>query len=156
NLSSATNWTRFARLWGISVWACAVIFGASDRLASLLQVSAAVVAAGAVFLTFRHPSGGSSRLSVLLSANPLAAPYCALYDAVFLTVAGLMFLVERSRRHEMLPALLALCMWIVPVLSPPLVVWLGRFVPALIAAFMLFAMSRVRTASSESDAVYAV
>jgi alpha-1,2-mannosyltransferase len=66
NSDSTAAWVIFGRLWGNSVYACAVLLGASPRLGSLLQMLAILGAAVSVFVAFRFRYGADRRLSVLL------------------------------------------------------------------------------------------
>jgi alpha-1,2-mannosyltransferase len=138
-----TWWIPAARLWGISVWACAKLLGLPGPFASLLQDVAMAFAAIAVFLTFRRSTSLQTRLVVLLAGTILAAPYTTLYDAVFLSIAAAFWLTERARYNEPAAWLITFFLWAIPDLSPPRVVPPGRLGPLFIVAFLLFVLARI-------------
>ncbi|MFK5047865.1 hypothetical protein ACI4CD_29585, partial [Klebsiella pneumoniae] len=78
--------------WGHSVWACAVLLGVPERLASVLQLGAILSSAAATFVAFRSSLGTDSKLIVLLAATVLAAPHSGPYDATLLAVAVVLWL----------------------------------------------------------------
>ena len=141
-VSDDTKWIEAGRLWGISVWTCAILLGASRQAASLVQYAAMAFAAFAVFLSFQRNQSLNTRLAVLLAATILAAPYTTLYDAVLLSLAASFWLAERARYREAAAALMGLVVWIVPDISPPMAVAAGRLAPLLILSFIVFALAR--------------
>ncbi len=138
--ASDLQWTRFGRMWGDSVWTCAILLGAAPAAASLAQLAATVWAAGAVAVAWRRPLSEGSKLAVLLAATLLAAPYWSSYDAILLALAGLFLLAEAPRNGDLWAWVLALALWLAPVASPPVQTPIGRLIPIAIAAFIAFAL----------------
>src|SRR5262249_6352334 len=64
--SADPKWVEFGRIWGNSVYACAVLLGVPAKLASLLQSGAILGAAAAVFAAFRSRLAPDLKLAVLL------------------------------------------------------------------------------------------
>lgn len=130
------NWVEAGRMWGNSVYTCAILLGASHTLASYLQLTAIAAAAAAVMTAFRGPNLHSDiRLAVLLVAMILAAPHSGAYDAVLIVVAGLLWISRQAQ--ESWRWLLFVGFSMIPLISPPLVAVPGRFVPLLLVAFLI-------------------
>lgn len=136
-----SQWTIYGRMWGCSIWTCAVLLGASSSVASMLQLGGVLLAGGAVVIVFRRPADAFDRIAVLLAATVLAAPYWSFYDAVLLALAALCWLARQDRREPALwPWMLALALWVLPLVSPPLVAPAGRLGPLLIVVFIVAAV----------------
>jgi hypothetical protein len=145
-MSATTDWTAFGRLWGNSVYACAVLLGASPRIASLLQMLAVSAAAAAVYAAFCFPYAADRRLAVLLAAAILAAPHSGPYDAILLTIAGALWFADQPDprvRH----GIVLLALWLSPLIGPPAVVPIGRLIPLAVAGFIMLALLRRRAAT---------
>jgi alpha-1,2-mannosyltransferase len=131
------QWSTVGRLNGMSVYACAVVAGASPAVARLAQVSAVLIAALSVLRAFHRDMPADMRLAVLLTATFLAAPHVANYDAVLLAVAAT--LVFRRAYMGDLPIChmpLAAMLWASPLLGPPSVIRVGIYVPLLACIFL--------------------
>ena len=141
NLTAAnSDWTIYGRLWGDLVWTCAVLVGLPASAASALSVAALIGAGAAVVYAFTRPMRDEARLAVLLAAIVLAAPYWSFYDAVLLTFAGLYWIIARGDTGQSLyPWIVVLILWLVPLVSPPVVAPMGRAVPLLLAGFLFLA-----------------
>ena len=155
NLTSPDpKWVEYGRIWGHSVWACAVLLGLPTRLASLLQLAALVGSAIATFVAFRSSLAMDKKLAVLLASAVLAAPHSGPYDAVLLVVAVGLLLAEEAKAPNRLHWLLGFGIWLVPLLSPPVYVVAGRFAPLLTVALIGALLSDLRgTKRSELGAV---
>jgi len=141
NLVSADpKWVEYGRIWGHSVWACSKLLGASDALASGLQLAALLAAALMTAAAFRTKRAPDLRLAILLAATILAAPHSGSYDALLSVIAAALWLAARAappRPHEWL---VAAAIWAVPLLSPAVHVPAGRVAPlALILMIGLIA-----------------
>lgn len=140
-LSPDPKWVNFGRIWGHSVWTCAVLLGAPNRLASLLQMVAVAASALAVFMAFRSALPTDKKLAVLLAAAVLAAPHSGPYDATLLAVATALWLAGEIKAPRPLHWLLGLGIWMVPLLSPPVYIVAGRFAPVLTVAMIALILS---------------
>lgn len=140
-LSPDPKWVNFGRIWGHSVWTCAVLLGAPNRLASLLQIVAVAASALAVFMAFRSALPTDKKLAVLLAAAVLAAPHSGPYDATLLAVATALWLAGEIKAPRPLHWLLGLGIWMVPLLSPPVYIVAGRFAPVLTVAMIALILS---------------
>ena len=144
------KWLSYGRIWGHSVWACAVLAGIPPNLASVLQMAA--IAAGMVvtYVAFRSTLSGDKQLAVLLAATVLAAPHSGAYDATLLAAAVGLWLAANIKTWRLLDWFLALGIWMVPILSPPTHVVAGRFSPLLIVALIGFILHELRGTSQSS------
>ncbi|MDE2181880.1 MAG: DUF2029 domain-containing protein [Alphaproteobacteria bacterium] len=134
-VSPNPKWVEYGRLWGNSVWTCAVAVGASLKLADGLQLAALAVAAAFTAIAFRRQAG--CRLAVLLTATLLAAPHWSPYDAVLLSLAAMVWAFRGPIvSASMWPWILVLALWLVPLMSPPILIPAGRMVPLLIVTFL--------------------
>ena len=143
-VSPDPKWAVYGRLWGHSVWACAVLLGIPERLASLLQIAAIVGSATATFLAFRSSLSRDKQLAVLLAATVLAAPHSGPYDATLLVAAVGVWLAVNSDAPRFAHWILGLGIWMVPLLSPPVYVVAGRFSPLLTVALIGLILSEPR------------
>jgi hypothetical protein len=131
---------EYGRIWGNSVWACAVLLGLPPRLASLLQLAALLGSAIAALVAFRSSLSTDKKLAILLAGAVLAAPHSGPYDAVLLVVAVGLLLSGETKAPNKTPNplhwLLAFGIWIVPLISPPVYVVAARFAPLLTIALI--------------------
>src|SRR3569832_2011095 len=67
------KWIEFGRIWGNSVYACGLLLGADNRMASLLQAAAVVACAGAVIAAYRSRMLPDLKLAVHLVATIFVA-----------------------------------------------------------------------------------
>jgi hypothetical protein len=160
NLTSPDpKWVEYGRIWGHSVWACAVLLGLPPKVASLLQFAALLGSATATFIAFRSSLSTDKKLAVLLAGAVLAAPHSGPYDAVLLIIAvGLLLAGEAKalyRAPNRMHWLLGFGIWLVPLISPPAYVVAGRFAPLLTAALIGVLLGDLRSAKrAELDAVF--
>jgi len=134
----SAKWVEYGRMWGHSVWTCAVLLGAPSPVASALQLLAALLAAAAVAVAFGARFSEPSRIAVLLVASCLAAPHWSPYDAVLLALAGLYWLTHlEDTGAAAWPWILGLLLWMVPLFSPPVLVPVARLTPLLLVAFLV-------------------
>jgi len=147
NLTSPDpKWVEYGRIWGHSVWACAVLLGLPPSLASLLQLAALVGSATATFVAFRSALPTDKKLAVLLAGAVLAAPHSGPYDAVLLVTAAGLLLAGEAGAPNRLHWLLGFGIWLVPLISPPAYVVTGRFAPLLTVALIGVLLSDLRAA----------
>jgi alpha-1,2-mannosyltransferase len=150
NLTSPDpKWVAYGRIWGHSVWACAVLLGFPDRLASLLQLSALAGGAAATFIAFRSSLANDKKLCILLAASVLAAPHSGPYDALLLVVAVALWLAGEAGTPNRLHWLLGFGIWLVPLMSPPAYVVAGRFAPLLTVILIGLILSELRHAKPQ-------
>jgi hypothetical protein len=135
SMGSDGAWTRYARLWGDSVYACLTGAGASPMVANIAQAGAILLAAVAVVAAFRRSFSGDERLAVVLAAVILAAPHSSIYDKVMLSVAAALW-VSAKDVAPMWKWILSLGLWLAPLLNPPLLLLIGRLTPALVLMFI--------------------
>ena len=55
-IAPSAQWIEYGRMWGYSVWTCAVLLGATPMIASVLQLAVMLFAGGAVAVAFRPSS----------------------------------------------------------------------------------------------------
>ena len=144
------KWLSYGRIWGHSVWACAVLAGIPPRLASVLQIAAIAGGMVVAYLAFRSTLSRDKQLAVLLAATVLAAPHSGPYDATLLATAVGLWLAANVETWRLLDWFLALGIWMVPILSPPTHVVAGRFSPLLIVALIGFILHELRGTSQSS------
>jgi alpha-1,2-mannosyltransferase len=130
-VSPDPKWITYGRIWGNSVWACAVLLGFPQTVASILQFVALAASAIATFLAFRSSLSGDKKLAVLLAATILAAPHSGPYDATLLVVAVGLWLAANADAPRFRDWIVGLGIWMVPLLSPAVYVPAGRLSPLL-------------------------
>jgi len=128
-VSPNQKWIEFGRMWGHSVYTCAVLLGAPDRLASLIQLLATLGAAVSVIFAFRSRLGTREKTAVFLAATVLAAPHSGPYDGTLLVIATAFWLMARSAPLPLWCWTLAFMIWLLPMLSPPLLFPVARIAP---------------------------
>jgi alpha-1,2-mannosyltransferase len=135
--SPSSEWIEYGRIWGYSVWTCAVLLGATSNEASVLQFAAFIISLGAVGLAFARPLDVANRLAALLAATCLAAPHWSQYDAVLLAAGGLLWLQRKPTENAPLWRwILFLLLWLLPLFGPPAVDRLAFLAPVLIVSFL--------------------
>jgi hypothetical protein len=153
NLTSPDpKWVAYGRIWGNSVWACAVLLGLPPRLASLLQFAALIGSAIATFAAFRSAPSTDKKLAVLLAGAVLAAPHSGPYDAVLLVTAVGLLLAGEAGAPNRLHWLLGFGIWLVPLISPPAYVVTARFAPLLTVALIGILLGDFRGANQAKRA----
>ncbi len=140
------KWAAYGRLWGDSVYACAVLLGVPIKMASMIQTASILASAGSIWVTFRSSLTPDLKLGVLLAATLLAAPHWAPYDAVLLVIAAGLWLADGTRPLALWPWIMGLTLWFVAALGPPVLAPIARFVPVLLAGFIMLILSRASDA----------
>lgn len=138
-------WLDAGRLWGASVWTCAMLLGAPGWLADAAQAAAVVLCAGGVWMAFRSPLAPDRRMAVLLAATLLAAPHCSQYDLLLLDAAVLLlaFSVLDGTTLALRPVLLLLP-WAAPLAAVPRATPAGFAVPLLMLGTIAVALAPTR------------
>jgi hypothetical protein len=138
-------WLEAGRLWGASVWTCAMLLGAPGWLADGAQAVAALLSAGAVWMAFRGPLAPDRRMAVLLAATLLAAPHCSQYDLLLLDAAVLLlvFSVLDGANLAVRP-LLSFLPWVAPLWGVPRAMPAGFAVPWLLLGMIAVALAPTR------------
>jgi alpha-1,2-mannosyltransferase len=138
-------WLAVGRINGMSVFACASLLGAPEKLASLCQAVAIVTAGGCVYWVFRRRDTGPLPIAALLAATILAAPHASASDAVLLGLAASLFLtavMDVSLRPA--HAIIAAAVWISPLCNPPSLFRIGLVTPVLLVIFLFCVISVLR------------
>jgi hypothetical protein len=132
------DWLIAGRMYGQSMFIDAVLLGASPALAQLVQELASLAAALIVWRAFRcHTLPPDLQLGVLLAAAVIAAPHVSNYDALMLTVAGLLLLLRGLREGFLSGELILLIVTFgVEILDPPKIIPAGLLTPLVIAALI--------------------
>jgi hypothetical protein len=136
------KWVELGRLWGDSIYACLVAGGASQTVANAAQAAGTLLGVALVYGAFRLPLAGDRKIAVLLACTILAAPHSSLADTVLLATAAALWMGEAVEGGAaegvapLAPWTLALALWLVPLVNPPLVSPIGRLTPLLILGFV--------------------
>lgn len=139
-VSPGEKWIIYGRMWGHSVYACSVLLGVPAQLASWLQLLAMLVSAIAVVIAFRSRLGMREKTAVFLAATVLAAPHSGPYDGTLLVMAAAFWLMSLPSPPPLWCWTVAFMVWLLPMLSPPVLVAAGRMaplVPLLLIALLL-------------------
>jgi hypothetical protein len=144
-VSPDAKWLAYGRIWGHSVWACATLLGLPERMASALQFAAILASAAATLVAFRSSLGSDKKLAVLLAATVLAAPHSGPYDAILPAIAVALWLAATIDTPCFRYWLVALGIWMVPMLSPAVYVPAGRLSPLLSVALIGFVLNELRS-----------
>ncbi|KWV44790.1 hypothetical protein AS156_01890 [Bradyrhizobium macuxiense] len=136
------KWIEYGRMWGNSVYTCVSLLGAPPALASAIQLAAMIGAAVSVVLAFRSQLSPTQKTAVFLAATLLAAPHSGPYDQLLLVVAGVYWLMTQGRTQPMWCWTVMLMIWLVPIVSPPLLFTTGRFAPLLTAMLIVLVLRR--------------
>jgi hypothetical protein len=151
------KWRVIARLNGQSLYTDAILIGADEKLANLVQAAAAFGAAGCVWWCHRRPMDGALRLAVVLAATMLAAPHVIDYDAVLLAVAATLFFVHALRQGlRDGDVAMALLVWASPLINPPSVFRIGLVTPLIVAGFIAWVIAHDARMASRTDPSFAV
>jgi alpha-1,2-mannosyltransferase len=130
-ISPSEKWIAYGRMWGHSVYACAVLLGVSARLASWIQLLAMLGAAVSVVIAFRSRLGTREKTAVFLAATVLAAPHSGPYDVTLLVIAAAFWLMSRAAPVPLWCWTLAFMVWLLPMLSPPVLFPIARIAPLI-------------------------
>ena len=132
-------WATFGRMWGNSVYTCAVLLDVPPRIASAFQAIAIAGSGLCVYLAYRSHRSADRKLAILLACTILAAPHSSTYDAELLAIAGVLWLAGYAR-PTLRQGILALVLWVSPFLGPPLLSPIGRVMPIAAAGFIAVAL----------------
>ncbi|MEW6769496.1 MAG: glycosyltransferase family 87 protein [Pseudomonadota bacterium] len=138
---SDPKWIATGRIWGHSVFACVALLTDSLKAASAMQAAATIAGVASVAAAFRLDLRTDERLAILLAATILAAPHSGPYDAVLLAAAAALWLASRADARWR-DWLMALGIWLVPVMSPAVYVPAGRFAPLVTVALIALILQR--------------
>jgi Glycosyltransferase family 87 len=144
------------RLHGSSVFTCAILFGATPFIASLLQAAATLLAGVSVYIGWRRPMPDALRIAVLATATVLGAPHVTGYDAILSAFAAALLFGECLKSGSG-PAewLIAWIAWVIPLVNPPMFHPLGRLTPLfdalLIAAILARGLGAARVSRASKD-----
>lgn len=136
------KWIEYGRMWGNSVYTCVGLLGAPPRLASAIQLAAMIGAAASVVLAFRSRLSTMEKTAVFLAATVLAAPHSGPYDQVLLVVAAAYWLMTQGRAQPVWCWILMFMIWLVPIVSPPLLFVPGRLAPLLTVMLIVLVLRR--------------
>ena len=151
-----SNWLESGRSWGLSVYTCAWVLGASHGLATLVQAVATLGAAAGVYVAFRGALAPDRQLAVLLAAAILAGPHVSSYDTLLLAIAAsLLFCRALEEGAPLYEITLMLSVWLLPLFNPPRATPLGLMTPVLVALLIAIAMAGARMRSPASAAAAA-
>ncbi len=151
-----SNWLESGRSWGLSVYTCAWVLGASHGVATLVQAAATLGAAAGVYVAFRGALAPDRQLAVLLAAAILAGPHVSSYDTLLLAIAAsLLFCRALEEGAPLYEITLMLSVWLLPLFNPPRATPLGLMTPVLVALLIAIAMAGARVRSPASAAAAA-
>ena len=85
----------------------------------------------------------------------LAAPHSGPYDGVLLVIAVALWLAGEAKASDRLHWLLGFGIWLVPLVSPPVVSVAGRFAPLLTVALIGALLHELRSAKRSNGAALA-
>jgi alpha-1,2-mannosyltransferase len=149
------NWLESGRSWGLSVYTCAWVLGASHATANFAQAVATLAAAVSVYWAFRSSLAPDRQLAVFLAATILAGPHVSGYDTLLLAIAATLLFCRALEEGAALYQLTAmLAVWLIPLINPPRATPLGLLTPLLTVLFIACAMSGARV-KSPADAIAA-
>jgi alpha-1,2-mannosyltransferase len=151
-ISPGEKWIEYGRMWGNSVYTCAVLLGAPQRLASGVQLFAALVAAASVIIAFRSRLRVTEKTAVFLTATILAAPHSGPYDALLLVISAAYWLISLAPVQPLWCWTLAFMIWLVPMISPPLLFAASRFAPLLTVLLIALVLRRGPSAATTAAA----
>ena len=137
------HWQTLARLNGQSLYACAVLLGASPLLANAVQFAGAALAGFVVWRSFSRPFPADLKIAILLVATIFAAPHIIDYDAALSCIAATIFFAYNLRHGVQLgDTAIAAALWLSPLINPPSIFPTGMATPLLIALFVLRVVER--------------
>jgi alpha-1,2-mannosyltransferase len=140
-----SHWLEAGRSWGLSLYTCATLLGASPAGATLVQLAGTLSAAAAVFWAFRQQLPSDRRLVVLLAATIFAAPHVSTYDTVLIAIAaGLLFRRALDEPLPLLEGVVILAAWLLPLVNPPRATPVGLATPLVLASVAVVAIAGAR------------
>lgn len=151
NTPAAQQFIAWNRLSGEAIYTNLIAAGAPSVAANIGQAVAGLLAASAVWWSYRR-GAGEPQLIVLLAATVIAAPHVSIYDTVLLVVAAtLLFahgLETGFRRGELIVPVLV---WMIQFWNPPTAYPIGLMTPVL--TVLLIACAIARISSSERSGI---
>ncbi len=144
------NWLEWGRLWGNSVFTCAMVLGASQPVASIVQGAATLAAAGIVYWAYRRPLPPDRQLAILLAATILAGPHVSDYDTLLLGIAAILMsrrIIEDGRPFAYLIPMLAA--WVGPPFMSPRSNPVGLAEPVIVCVFIATIIATTRPRAAE-------
>ena len=150
-----SEWFQWGRSWGLSVYTCAWVLGATHGTAALMQAAATLGTAACVYAAFRSAVLDADRqLVVLLAASILAAPHVSTYDALLLAIAAALLFCRALKDGAALYAItLMLAAWLLPLFKPPRATAFGLMTPLIVAALIAIAMVGLRRPAPHGAAI---
>lgn len=145
------QWYNETFLSGYSFYVCATDAGLVPLAAKLVQVAAALVAAGAVWWTQRRGSNEEAKLGVLLVATVMATPHLQMYDLMLPGAAAILFFVRARKGIDGLDLTLFASTWMLPLLRPNLVTAGIYAVPVVFAALLVNGLRLTRSNGIEKN-----
>jgi alpha-1,2-mannosyltransferase len=143
-----SSWLEAGRSWGLSVYACAWVLGASHSVGTAVQAVATLAAAASVYAAFRGALAPDRQLAVLLAAAILAGPHVSSYDTLLLAIAAtLLFCRALAEGAPLYEITVMLAVWLLPLFNPPRATPLGLMTPLLVALLIAIAMAGARVRS---------
>ena len=140
-----SKWLIAGRLNGQSVYACAVLAGASASVANAAQVVTALLGCGCVYWSFSKPIPTDLRLAILFAAALLASPHVSSQDGILLAVGALFLfcrVIEDGGRFGELLTIVAV--WITELCDPPFICRVGIVTPLILGLFIAVIIGKVR------------
>ncbi len=141
-INPSEKWIAYGRMWGHSVYACAVLLGVPAWLASWVQLLAMLGAAISVVIAFRSRLGTREKTAVFLAATVLAAPHSGPYDVTLLVISAAFWLMSRAAPLPLWCWTLAFMVWLLPMLSPPVLFPVARIAPLLPVLLIVLLLRR--------------
>jgi alpha-1,2-mannosyltransferase len=139
------KWAIAGRLNGQSVYSCAVLAGASSRVANVAQALAALFGGACVWWSFSRKVPTDLRIAVLLAASLLASPHVSSQDGIFLAVGALLLfsrVIDDGGRFGEITIIIAA--WVIELFDPPIIFRIGMVTPLVIAIFIVLIIKRAR------------
>jgi alpha-1,2-mannosyltransferase len=145
------NWLEWGRLWGSSIFTCAMVLGASHAVATAIQGAATLAAAAIVYWAYRRPLAREQQLAVLLAATILGGPHVSAYDTLLLALAAMLACRRVIEEGWPLACLIPmLAAWIAPPLMSPRANPLGLALPVIGCALIATVIATTRQKAPES------
>jgi hypothetical protein len=107
-----------------------------------------LVAAASVVLAFRSRLSVREKIAVFLTATILAAPHSGPYDALLLVIAAGYWLISLAGVQPLWCWTLAFMIWLVPMISPPLLFAASRLAPLLTILLIALVLRREPSAAT--------
>jgi hypothetical protein len=146
------RWFLSGRLWGVSVYTCTYLFGASRTIAEIAQIAAVLLAAVSVWQAFHRPVAPALRTAALLTATLLSAPHAGGYDLILPLAAAALLLSYLGPRASSWDWSLSLLIWLEPAIGLPVLFFPSRFCPVLTIALLGRIAWQIHTFTARGEA----